>query len=272
MRNIDKKILSYYLYFRTIKDHDKKVVARVKGNTILSNDEEFLENVSSGKYGLQMDESLKYNIYSIKNNKVVAKEDKHLNTYSLNGVYSGTLYDMTKFLRIVVGCIVLALITICLVFTNIAKTSSDVKPISLIVSEIDGGIVSTEWNIFGKYKDDKVIYPGKKGEYYFELINKNSKALNIDINLDEVNEYSIPMIFKLNLHESDNSNINDYYVPANSLELNNIYIPANSSRIFKLEWYWKNSGTNDKDDTQIASTGLATYTVKITVKSVLVYE
>ena len=46
MRNIDKKILSYYLYFRTIKDHDKKVVARVKGNTILSNDEEFLENVS----------------------------------------------------------------------------------------------------------------------------------------------------------------------------------------------------------------------------------
>ena len=30
MRNIDKKILSYYLYFRTIKDHDKKVVARVK--------------------------------------------------------------------------------------------------------------------------------------------------------------------------------------------------------------------------------------------------
>ena len=50
MRNIDKKILSYYLYFRTIKDHDKKVVARVKGNTILSNDEEFLENVSSGKY------------------------------------------------------------------------------------------------------------------------------------------------------------------------------------------------------------------------------
>lgn len=36
MRNIDKKILSYYLYFRTIKDHDKKVVARVKGNTILS--------------------------------------------------------------------------------------------------------------------------------------------------------------------------------------------------------------------------------------------
>ena len=115
MRNIDKKILSYYLYFRTIKDHDKKVVARVKGNTILSNDEEFLENVSSGKYGLQMDESLKYNIYSIKNNKVVAKVDKHLNTYSLNGVYSGTLYDMTKFLRIVVGCIVLALITICLV-------------------------------------------------------------------------------------------------------------------------------------------------------------
>ena len=80
------------------------------------------------------------------------------------------------------------------------------------------------------------------------------------------------MIFKLNLHESDNSNINDYYVPANSLELNNIYIPANSSRIFKLEWYWKNSGTNDKDDTQIASTGLATYTVKITVKSALVYE
>ena len=103
------------------------------------------------------------------------------------------------------------------------------------MSEIDGGIVSTEWNIFGKYKDDKVIYPGKKGEYYFELINKNSKALNIDINLDEVNEYSIPMIFKLNLHESDN-------------------------------------GTNDKDDTQIASTGLATYTVKITVKSALVYE
>ena len=37
MRNIDKKILSYYLYFRTIKDYDKKVVARVKGNTILSN-------------------------------------------------------------------------------------------------------------------------------------------------------------------------------------------------------------------------------------------
>ena len=97
MRNIDKKILSYYLYFRTIKDHDKKVVARVKGNTILSNDEEFLENVSSGKYGLQMDESLKYNIYSIKNNKVVAKVDKHLNTKSLNGVYSGTYYDMTKF-------------------------------------------------------------------------------------------------------------------------------------------------------------------------------
>lgn len=269
MKNIDKRILSYYLYFKTIKDHDKKVVARIKRNMILSSDEEFLRNVSSGKYGLQMDESLKYNIYNLKNNKVVAKVDKHLNVYTLNGIYSGTLYDMTKFLRIVVGCILLALITICLVFTNIAKTSADIKPTALVVSEINGEIVSTEWNIFGKYKADKIIYPGKKGEYYFELINNNSKPLSVDIVFDEVNKYSIPMIFKLG---SDDSNSIDYYVPASSLELKNIYLEANSSKVFKLDWYWKNNGTNDDDDTKIASTGIATYTIKINVKSIMVYE
>lgn len=269
MKKIDKKIFNYYLYFKTVKDHDKKIVAQIKSDMILSSDEEFLKNVSSAKYDLKMDEAIKYNIYNLNTNKVVAKVDRHLNTYTLNGFYSGTLYDMTNFLKIVVGCILALLITICLVFTTIVKTSTDVKPSALIVSEIDGEVVSTEWNIFGKYKEDKIIYPGKKGEYYFELINNNSKALSVDIVFDEANEYNIPMIFKLSLNDSNSP---DYYFPANSLELKNIYIDAKSSKLFKLDWYWKNTGINDENDTKIASTAIATYTIKISVKSTMIYK
>ena len=60
------------------------------------------------------------------------------------------------------------------------------------------------------------------------------------------------------------------WIHINELYANEILIKANQTIQFRLDWNWKNSD-NDEFDTQLGIDNKATYTLFVTITSILIY-
>ena len=97
-----------------------------------------------------------------------------------------------------------------------------------------------------------------------ENLEKNIPARKLEF--DEENIYSINMDYRLRegnykyLKGSSNE-----YVNITSLDTEGIVIPARSFVTLALDWYWVDDGNGDEIDTNAGSSGLATYTIYVSI-------
>lgn len=271
MKKKERKILSYYVYFHIIKNAKGRTVGRIKNHSILINDDEFIRLIQPIPNLKLENKPIQYTIINQKNNQVLGSSDQYYNLFTMNHQYFGSLYHATKALLFVIRCGLLALLTLLIMFIVLQKTQNNSRPTNLVVSEIDGGIVTTQWNIFGKNSFDRVIYPGKHAVYTFMLTNHNPKAVSVDILFKEQNENEIPMVYQLNVNGSYLQEDINAWFSINQLYAQDIVIPAQSSIVCELEWWWQDNQDDEQKDTNMAISGLATYTIFVEVTSELIY-
>lgn len=271
MKKKERKILSYYVYFHIIKNAKGKTIGRIKNQSILIDDDEFIRLIQPIPNLKLEHKPVRYTIIDQRSNQVLGSSDQYYNLFTIDHQYFGSLYHATKALLFVIRCALLALLTLLIMFIVLQKTQNNSRPTDLIVSETDGGIVTTQWNIFGKNSFDRIIYPGKRAIYTFMLTNNNPKAVSIDILFKEQNKNEIPMVYRLKVDGSYLQEDQNDWLSINQLYAQDIVIPAQSSIVCELEWWWQENQDDEQKDTSMAISGLATYTIYVEVTSELIY-
>lgn len=271
----DARYLGYHVYFNHIKTAKGKTVASIKGHQIVSESADFEKEVLSGN---SVDPNLiqtikrgkiKYNLVSSISHQPIAKVDSNYNVFSLENRFLGTFYDSTKKVKIILIFAILVMISLIITFVTMPKSGDSAKPKEILISEIDGSVVTDEWHIFGKNRFDSMIYPGKSGEYYFSLTNNNSMGCEANLNFGDNNIYDIPMRYRIKSKDGYVSGNELLWQKIEDLKLENIYIDANSTEVFVLEWYWLDNGRYDLIDTLVGTKEGYTYMVNITLTSYL---
>ena len=107
--------------------------------------------------------------------------------FNNNNRYIGTLRSKNKLLILIITLFLL-LMGLSFGAVSIIKSSqSQHEPIDITISESDGTVLEHYWNVFGRDDEDKIIYPGKSGEYYIKITNNNSYSL-FSLNVKSTNK------------------------------------------------------------------------------------
>jgi hypothetical protein len=264
--------MNYHVYFKRIRDVNNKSVADIVGHQIITSDDAFIESVTKGVVEQKLDFSMfgknyiKYTIVDNRTGETIAKVDNRYNVFSLEDLYLGTIVNHIVRTFCVFGIIFLALVSLILSMLFIKSTIKMKVDSVLIVKEANGEVVTTEWNVFGELKSEKVLYPGKSGHYYFTIINENDVDLNIVGEFTDDNPYLVPMKYRLEC--TDGTVISDEWVTLEELFLTISCLPAHSEQTYHLEWVWLTE--SDELDTIIGSTEGAKYTIKIELTSTII--
>ncbi|MBS5853491.1 MAG: hypothetical protein ACLUG4_06095 [Bacilli bacterium] len=271
-----QRLLGYHVYFNTIKDSNGQTVAKIKRHQIVTNDDLFFKSVLSSNTIIDVspkelkDRKIKYTLYNEQTKQIFAKADSFFNIYNLENSYLGSFFNSTKSIIFIIRCTIFAILALFISFVSLQTTGNSTKPKELVVSEIDGGIISDEWNIFGSQIGDKILYPGKIGEYYFSITNPNQKDIVMSIEFAENNKDQLPIVYRLVCKNEYLCGETNNWIHINELYANEILIKANQTIQFRLDWNWKNSD-NDEFDTQLGIDNKATYTLFVTITSILIY-
>ena len=266
------KSMNYHVYFKKIRDVNNKIVGDVIGHQILTDDDAFIESVTKGVVEQKLNISMfgknhiKYTIVDRRTNEAIAKVDNRYNVFSLDDLYLGTIVNHIVRTACIFAVVAIAFISLILSMLFI-KSTIKMKVDSVIkVIEADGSVVTTEWNVFGELKSEKVLYPGKSGHYYFTIINENDCDVNIVGDFSDNNPYEVPMMYRLEC--TDGTVITDEWVSVEELYMTMTLLPAHSEKSYHLEWVWLTE--SDELDTIIGSTEGAKYTIIIDITSTIV--
>lgn len=264
----NKRMLSFYAWYRRIRTPLFRSVAKFSGNKIISSNPVFIEKVQEVST-LKLEDAplfnegrLAYQIIDERNNQVIGKVDKALNIFTNDNLYVGTIYNQLKILLSILAYLMLFLVVLCIGLSNIKKTGILVKPDSVVISEKDGGIVTDKWNILLDMYGRKLIVPDYKSSYYFNILNKNYADCIIHIDFDEENEHDLNIEYRLSYDGKYVIGGPDKWVSVHDLYAQDIDIPAYETEKFRLDWRWNDS---DEFQTAIGSEGIAEYTVKVVV-------
>ena len=266
------KSMNYHVYFKRIRDGNNKSVADIVGHQIITSNDAFIESVTKGVVEQKLDISMfgknyiKYTIVDNRTGETIAKVDNRYNVFSLDDLYLGTIVNHVVRTFCVFAIIFLALVSLFLSMMFIKSTIKMKVDSVLIVKEANGEVVTTEWNVFGELKSEKVLYPGKSGHYYFTIINENDVDLNIVGEFSDDNPHLVPMKYRLEC--TDGTVISDEWVTLDELLLTISCLPAHSEQTYHLEWVWLTE--SDELDTIIGSTEGAKYTIKIELTSTII--
>lgn len=269
-KDSETRYLGYYVSFKTIRDAKNNRVAKIKKHQIISENSKFEDVTLAGVPNAKAVEEtikkskIKYDLVNSVANRTIAKVDNFYNVYSLDNRFLGTLYDSTKIVKIIIHFAIVVMITLFIVFLSLPKTGESVKPKELIIHQNNGEMIYDNWNIF-----DETIHPGQQGEYYFKIINEDSKDRIIHLNFSDENIENIPMRYRIKTKEGYVCGDDSYWAKIDNVSLEEITIFANSSETFILEWYWLDDGRHDDEDTYIGLKDSAVYVINIKLISEL---
>ena len=266
----NKRMISYYAWFRKVRTPKFKCVAVKHGRNLETVDIKFIKEVQQKSLmklenpPLLAENRLKYNILDKNRNVVIAKVDNALNVYTLNDEYVGTIYNQFRVIVRIIFWLLVTLAIILLGFATVKKTGFFTHAKDVIISEKDGGIVTDKWNILVDPYGRKLIAPGRATSYYFNLTSENYTDTYVNLYFDEINEANIPMEYRL-IHEGEYlvGSANEW-VSVEELMAYDICIPAYDTESFRLDWHWVD---NDEFDTELGVKGTDTYTILVTVES-----
>lgn len=271
-----QRLLGYHIYFNTIKDSNGQTIAKINGHQIVSDDELFFKSVLSSNTIVDVEPNdlngrkIKYTLYNQTTKQIVAKLDSYFNIYTLDDIYLGTLFNSTKSIIFILICTFFSLLTLLISFVILQVSTNPAKPKELIISEKDGAILYDKWNIFGDKVEEKILYPGKVGEYYFNVTNTNDFAVTLNMEFYEDNLSNLPMQYRLVLSGQYALGDEYYWVNLDNLDLENVTIAANQTLQFRLDWIWID-WDNDEFDTEIGIDATAHYTIYIKITSTIMY-
>lgn len=266
------KSMNYHVYFKRIRDVNNKSVGDIVGHQIITSNEGFIESVTKGVVEQKLDFSMfgknhiKYTVVDSRTNTAIAKVDNRYNVFSLEGMYLGTIVNHVVRTVCVFTIIALAFLSLILSMLFIKSTIKLKVDSVLKVTEASGEVVTTEWNVFGELKSQKILYPGKSGHYYFTIINENDVDLNVIGAFTDNNPHEVPMRYRLEC--TDGTVISDEWVTLDELLLTIHCLPAHSEQTYHLEWVWLTE--SDELDTIIGSTEGAKYTIIIELTSTII--
>lgn len=266
------KSMNYHVYFKRIKDINNKIVADIVGHQIITGNDAFIESVTKGVVEQKLDFSMfgrnyiKYTIVDERTGETIAQVDNRYNVFSLEGIYLGTIVNHIVRTFCVFAIIALTFLSLVLSMLFIKSTIKMKVDSVLKVTEANGKVVTTEWNVFGELKSQKILYPGKSGHYYFTIINENDVDLKIDGLFRDENPHLVPMKYRLEC--TDGTVISNEWVTLDELLLTISCLPAHSEKTYHLEWVWLTE--SDELDTIIGSTEGAKYTIYIDLTSTVI--
>lgn len=266
------KSMNYHVYFKKIRDVNNKTCAYVNGHQILTENEDFINSVTDHEVEQKLDMKLfgknyiKYTIVDTRSGDTIAKVDNRYNVFSLEDMYIGTIVNHILRTVCVFTIIALAFISLIVSMLFIKSTIKMRVDSTLKITEFDGDVVVDEWNVFGKLKSQKVLYPGKTGKYYFTLINENDCDLNVGALFFEEDIHEVPMHYRLKC--TDGTVMSDEWVPIDKIMIETFVLAAHSEKTYELEWVWLTE--SDELDTILGSTEGAKYTIRVEVTSTII--
>ncbi len=264
-----RKDLGYFLFLKKLKRSLKENVGEVVEKRIHSDDEQFLSSFNNPVIIDSLEKIVrkpkKYDIYNKSNGSKVGELDRNLDVYNNMGLYCGTIKSANKLLIIILFTILTLIALICLSAHLIAISQIGRRPVLIEISEADGSIVTTEFNVFTDVNGDSIIYPGKSGDYIFQISNLNKFDVVLSIEFSEENEMDIPVVYTIS--DKDGYIIGDKndYVSIEHLDFGNVIIKAHQSVYFELDWLWES--ISDEHDTQAGVAGDTVYTITITISA-----
>lgn len=266
------KSMNYHVYFRKIKDVNNKEAAYVSGHQILTDNQDFINSVTDTnvEQRLTIDmfgkNYIKYTIVDSRDGTVLAKVDNKYNVFTLDDLYIGTIVNHIVQLVCFYALILVAFVTLVISLLMIKSTIKMKVDSEIVISEKDGRVIVDEWNVFGRLKSQKEIYPGKSGIYYFTITNENDCDLSLAITFDDVNEGNVPMRYRLK--SADGTYIEENWVTVEQLMMEYSLLEAHGSNSYILEWMWITE--TDELDTIIGSKDRVSYTIVVNVSTTII--
>lgn len=261
----NKRMISYYAWFRKIRTPDYKAVAEIKGSNIITNDALFTERVQEictmkleHKPELSQNK-LKYIIIDTKGN-YLAKVDNSYNVYTMNDEYCGTIYNQFRFWFWLLLLLLIIMILLFLGISSMKKTGFEVKPKDIVISERDGNVIVDECNILVDYKGDKLIAPGRYMSYYFNVTNNNSMSVDVVFTMSDINEAQIPMVYRLIDGKQYVSGSATEWLPVEDVIYEFTLSPHQVLEL-RLDWHWEE--LDDEFDTRVGVKGDDIYTINL---------
>lgn len=137
-----------------------------------------------------------------------------------------------------------------------AVTELDIFGINETITDDDGNIIETK-------RKDKIIYPGLEGEYQFKIENVSNMALFYDPSFMDVNEFDIPMRFKLKQGNDYIVGSQEEWATIDELKVETQKLMPERKHLYTLEWKWLE--LDDQKDTEIGMEELAQYEFTINI-------
>ena len=267
---MDKKYrneLGYFFFFNKLKRTWKESVGEIINDKILTDDEEliscFSKPVIFDSEFKNTRKPKKYDVYNKSTGLKIGEMDRDLDVYNISGLYIGTLRTINKLLILLLPIIILAIALILLSIYLIDISTVGKKPVLIEVTEANGNIVTTDWNVFTDINGESMIYPGKSGDYLFQITNLNKFDIVIIIEFSEENELDIPLVYNLKGKDGYIVGGKKEYVSIEYLKMGNIILEEGQSIFFELNWLWES--ISNEHDTQIGVSEDTVYTIKINV-------
>ena len=257
--------LDYYTFMKKIKKSRKEITGMFYNKEIHITDPRLIELFTSNDFrneGIEVEKKKKKCdvIDALKGIKI-GELDVNLNMFNNLGVYVGTLKSKNKLMILIVLLMVLLIGSMFGALSIIRSSQPEFEPIDVTISESDGTVLEHYWNVFGKDEDDRIIYPGKSGEYYIKITNNNTYDIMFDLTFSENNEHEVPMEFRLFDTNGYLSGSKDEYVDIDDINESDILIKSGESKFFILGWKWES--ISDEDDTEIGLVDGVTYTFMV---------
>ena len=262
-----RKDLSYFFFFNKLKRTWKESVGEIINDKILTDDEEliscFSKPVIFDSEFKNNRKPKKYDVYNKSTGLKIGEMDRDLDVYNISGLYIGTLRTTNTLLILLFPMIILSLALILLSIYLIDISTIGKKPVLIEVTEANGNIVTTDWNVFTDINGESMIYPGKSGDYLFQITNLNKFDIVIIIEFSEENELDIPLVYNLKGKDGYIVGGKKEYVSIEHLKMGNIILEEGQSIFFELNWLWES--ISNEHDTQIGISEDTVYTIKINI-------
>lgn len=256
-----RSMLNYSVHFRTLRDNKNKVIGRLNSFEILTDDLGFINLVKNSKADVTLPQNkIKYIIVNKMNGERIAAVDKKLNIFTFGGEYLGSLHNMSFFHMLIGHYMILTLITLLLVMLTIPTITLKYKDIYV---RDDEAILTEEWNIFGKEQDKKIVYPGQIGSYRFRIINENRRKMVCDIDFSDINDYNLPIVYRLSTTGKYLCGNSNEWVKIDELNVKELELPRRGECYLTIEWKWQDDGDRDEIDTILGNKELVPYTINI---------
>ncbi len=265
--------------YRRILNKNSKVVGYLKGHFVYDYRLKLWGRYSGQKikYGTRGTNIAKQSTFRNSSHGKIGYFDDHNNLFDIFGSYIGTVEPRNRKIWIIIPLIFLFL---ALAATSIFLGSyyvgslgaiidfGDDVPVLQVGSIYDKGQSSQgiDWNderwldILNSSIGDQIIMPGASGTYEFGVENTNESDAIISLTISDLNEYNIPMKFRLKMNNVYIAGDEDTWVTIDSLDFSDMKFAGESRVLFELEWEWDDN-VSDENDTLIGTTEGSSYTL-----------